>query len=88
MRSDQNPIICIVNGITYELDPQTGQSWPVDPDSAMSEVEVEQEIQQGVLGRAREVVSAEVRSLHFSVFCPFMYRTPRDLNQAITLPPK
>lgn len=67
IQADDQPfdtIICEINGVPYELDPETGQNWPIVSDAEMSEFEVEVDLQEGILGTARELVRTEVCSTH------------------------
>ena len=49
----------MVDGITWEVDPQTGSHWPVVSDMDMSEVEVEEEVQREAERMEEEVQREE-----------------------------
>ena len=49
----------MVDGITWEVDPQTGNHWPAVTDTDMSEVEVEEEVQQEAERMEEEVQREE-----------------------------
>ena len=60
----------MTDGVTWQLDPQNGDCWPVTSDAEMSEVEVEEEVgrvgeevrrtERDSLDAARELIRTEV----------------------------
>jgi hypothetical protein len=62
-RQPSDLVICMIGGVAWECDTQTGEFWPVVSDTEMSEAEVESEVRGAGsdLSAARELIRADVR---------------------------